>query len=73
MGNLDWNSSFAIAKALRRKYSSVEIDDISLEMIYRWTLELPDFEDDPALATYEMLAAIYQEWYEAIITESDKR
>jgi FeS assembly protein IscX len=33
-------------------------------MIFRWTLALPMFEDDPALANDDILAAIYQDWYE---------
>jgi FeS assembly protein IscX len=72
MSTLNWDTSFAIAKALRLKHSSMVLSDVSLEMIYEWTLDLPEFEDDPSLATDEILAAIYQEWYEAVITELDK-
>lgn len=35
-------------------------------MIYHWTLELPGFDDDPALANDGILEAIYQEWYEEV-------
>jgi FeS assembly protein IscX len=72
MSTLNWDTSFAIAKALRLKHASMVLSDVSLEMIYEWTLDLPEFEDDPSLATDEILAAIYQEWYEAVITELDK-
>jgi len=36
-------------------------------MIYRWTVALPGFDDDPQLANDAVLAAIYQEWYEEVI------
>lgn len=35
-------------------------------MIFRWTLDLPGFEDDPELANDDILAAIFQEWYEEV-------
>jgi FeS assembly protein IscX len=72
MSTLNWDTSVASAKALRLKHASMVLSDVSLEMIYEWTLDLPEFEDDPSLATDEILAAIYQEWYEAVITELDK-
>jgi FeS assembly protein IscX len=35
-------------------------------MIFRWTLEIPEFEDDPELANDSILSAIYQEWFEEV-------
>ena len=35
-------------------------------MIFRWTLDLPGFVDDPELANDDILAAIFQEWYEEV-------
>jgi FeS assembly protein IscX len=37
---------------------------VSLQQIYKWTLELSEFEDDPALANDDILYAIYQDWFE---------
>jgi FeS assembly protein IscX len=68
MSDLSWESSYAIARALRRRFPDLRLEDVSLEMIYQWTLELPDFEDDPELANDGILMAIYQEWYEEIET-----
>ena len=50
----------------RRPLSSRARIDISLGMIYRWTVELPDFEDDPELANDQILSSIYQEWFEEV-------
>jgi FeS assembly protein IscX len=61
---LTWDDSFAIALALREQYSQIDLESVSLEMIYRWTVALPDFDDDPALANDDILSAIVQEWLE---------
>ena len=61
---LTWDDSYAIALALREQHPQIELENVSLEMIYRWTLALPDFDDDPALANDAILTAIVQEWLE---------
>ena len=61
---LTWDSSYAIALELRRTHSNVNFDDVGLKQIYDWTLELQEFEDDPALANDDILYAIYQDWFE---------
>ena len=63
-GMLTWEDSYAIALALREKFPDVDLEEVSLDMIYRWTLALPDFEDDRELANDAILLAIYQEWFE---------
>ena len=62
--NLIWESTYAIAVELRRQHKDVKIEEVSLQQIYKWTLELPEFEDDPALANDDILYAIYQDWFE---------
>lgn len=59
-----WDDSYAIAQALRQNHSGVNLEDVSLEMIYRWTLDLAEFDDDPALANESVLLAILREWFE---------
>jgi FeS assembly protein IscX len=49
---------------LRRQHKDVNIEEVSLQQIYKWTLELSEFEDDPALANDDILYAIYQDWFE---------
>jgi FeS assembly protein IscX len=61
---LTWDDSYAIALVLREQRPQTDLESVSLEMIYRWTVALPEFDDDPALANDDILAAIVQEWLE---------
>lgn len=61
---LNWESTYAIAMELRRQHREVDIAEVSLQQIYKWTLELSEFEDDPALVNDDILYAIYQDWFE---------
>ena len=63
---LTWEDSYAIALALREAHPLTELEEVSLNMIFRWTLALPDFEDDPELANDLILQAIYREWFEEV-------
>lgn len=64
---LTWETTYAIAMELRRRHRNVNIEEVSLRQIYQWTLELSDFEDDPALANDDILHSIYQDWYEELL------
>ncbi|NLG74524.1 MAG: Fe-S cluster assembly protein IscX [Chloroflexi bacterium] len=61
---LTWDDSYAIARRLMETHPDVDLEDVSLGMIYRWTIELPQFQDDHELANEAVLSAIYQEWFE---------
>ena len=61
---LNWEATYAIAMELRRQHKDINIEDVTLQQIYDWTLALPEFEDDPALANDDILYAIYQDWFE---------
>jgi FeS assembly protein IscX len=63
---LGWDDSYEIARALIDRYPDVDLDKVSLEMIYRWTIALPGFEDESELVNDEILAAIFQEWFEEV-------
>ena len=63
---LTWEDSFAIARALMKSHPQAIVEEVSLNMIYAWTLALPNFADDPELANDGLLAAIYQEWFEEV-------
>ena len=65
--SLNWESTYAIALELKRLHKDVNIEEVSLQQIYNWTIELSEFEDDPALANDGILYAIYQDWYEELI------
>jgi FeS assembly protein IscX len=61
---LSWESTYAIALELRRLHPDVDLEQVTLQQIYNWTLALSDFEDDPALANDDILFAIFQDWLE---------
>jgi FeS assembly protein IscX len=61
---LNWESTYAIALELRRLYPDADLEQVSLQQIYQWTLALSDFEDDPALVNDDILSAIFQDWFE---------
>jgi FeS assembly protein IscX len=63
---LTWDDSYAIARALMREHPGASLEEISLNLIFRWTIDLPGFADDPELANDAVLAAIYQEWFEEV-------
>jgi FeS assembly protein IscX len=68
-GSLSWDDSYAIALCLRQAHPQADLDAVSLGMIYTWTLALPEFYDDPQLANEDILASIYQDWYEEVISK----
>ncbi len=61
---LTWETSYALALELKRSHQDVDLENVSLQQVYQWILELKDFEDDPALCNDEILSSIVQEWYE---------
>jgi FeS assembly protein IscX len=63
---LTWDDSYAIARALQAEHPAVNLEQVSLNQIYRWTVALAEFDDDPQLANDAVLAAIYQEWFEEV-------
>ncbi len=63
---LTWDDSYAIARALNLTHPNTDLVNVSLSMIYQWTIALPGFVDDPELSNDGILAAIYQEWYEEV-------
>ena len=65
--SLNWESTFAIALALRAAHQDVDLENVSLQMIFTWTLALPAFTDDPSLANDDILMSIYQDWFEEIL------
>ena len=61
---LNWESTYAIALELKRQHRNVDLEEVSLQQIYQWTLQLSEFEDDASLANDDILYAIYQDWFE---------
>ena len=66
---LTWESTYAIALALKGEHPGINLETVTLGDIQRWTLALEDFDDDPALVNDDILSAIYQDWYEETLHE----
>lgn len=62
--SLTWEHTFAIARRLLQEYPQADLEQVSLKMIFDWTIALPEFADDRELANDAILAEIYQEWFE---------
>ena len=65
---LDWESTYAIALALKQAHPGVDLEQVSLAQIYAWTIALEEFSDDPSLANDEILSNIFQEWFEETLS-----
>jgi FeS assembly protein IscX len=63
---LTWDDSYAIALHLLERNPGIDLEQVSLEMIFQWTVALPNFIDDPQLVNNVILMDIYQEWYEEV-------
>jgi FeS assembly protein IscX len=63
---LTWDDSYAIAQELSKSKPDVVLEEVSLMMIFNWTMGLPGFADDPELANDAILEAIFQEWFEEV-------
>lgn len=61
---LNWDAVYEIALALKNQYPQADLEQVSLDDIFKWTVSLRNFEDDPDLANDDILTAILQEWYE---------
>ena len=66
---LNWETSYAIALELKRLHSAVKIEEVTLQQVHDWTLQLQEFEDDPALCNDDILSSIYQEWLEELLND----
>jgi FeS assembly protein IscX len=61
---LTWEDTYAIAIRLKAKFPDFPIEWLSLRKIYDWTVELPEFDDDPEMANDTILLTILKEWFE---------
>jgi FeS assembly protein IscX len=66
---LTWETSYAIALELKRLHPDANIAEVTLGQIYDWTLQIQEFEDDPALCNDDILSSIHQEWFEELMND----
>ena len=64
--SLYWDAIYEIVRALKSKHPQQNLEAVSLGDIFKWTIALPEFVDDPQLANDGILGAIYQEWFEEL-------
>lgn len=64
---INWESSYAIAQALKNAHPHINMEQVSLRQVFEWAIALPTFDDDPALANDDILLAIFQDWFEETI------
>jgi len=65
---LYWDGSYAIALSLKQAHPRVNLNVVTLNMLYNWVIALPNFKDDPTLANDDLLTAILQDWLEETST-----
>lgn len=63
-GSLTWDSTYEIVLALKKAYPNTSLEEVSLNDIFRMTIGLENFQDDPGLANDKILEEIYLEWFE---------
>lgn len=61
---LYWDSPYAIAVALIEQHPELDPETVGLEQMVDLIEHLPEFKDDPALATERILMDIQITWYE---------
>lgn len=61
---LYWEATYAIARSLREAYPHVDVETVGFAQLLELVTALPNFADDPALATEAILNDILREWFE---------
>ena len=61
---LYWEPTYEIVLALMKTYPDFKIEDIGYQQLLDMIVALPNFVDDPAIASDELLRDIVREWYE---------
>ena len=61
---LYWEPTYEIVLALMDTYPNTDIESIGMKQFMEMILGLPNFADEPAMATDQLLRDILREWYE---------
>ena len=61
---LHWDASYEIVLALMETYPDADLDQLGSNELNERILQLPDFDDDPALVNDAILRQILRDWYE---------
>jgi FeS assembly protein IscX len=63
---LYWEASYEIVLALMEHHPDADLDNLGLQQLFEWIINLPGFVDEPILANDGLLTEILREWYEEI-------
>jgi FeS assembly protein IscX len=61
---LYWDSYYEIVLNLIATHPDVDFDRVGLAELHGWIIALPGFDDDPNMATDDILDEILCQWYE---------
>ncbi len=59
-----WEPTYEIVLALMEAHPDVDINTVGMQQLMDWIVALPNFADEPSIASEELLRAILREWYE---------
>jgi len=61
---LYWEPTYEIVLALMATHPGVDVNTVGMQQLLEWIVALPNFADDPAIVSEELLRTILREWYE---------
>jgi FeS assembly protein IscX len=59
-----WEPTYEIVLALMDAHPNVDVNTVGMQQLLEWIVALPNFADEPAIASEELLRTILREWYE---------
>ena len=65
---LTWDNTYEIARLLSLHRPTVNLREVSLGDILKWTMDLPEFSDDDLIVTDRILMDIFCGWLEEVLS-----
>lgn len=65
---LTWDDTYLIVRLLSLRKPLVNLREVSLGDILKWTIELPEFSDDEQIVTDRILLDIFSGWLEEVLS-----
>ena len=62
--SLYWEPTYEIVLALMQTYPDIDIEEVGMQQLMTMIVALPNFADDPNIASDDLLRDILREWYE---------
>jgi FeS assembly protein IscX len=62
--SLYWEPTYEIVLALMETYPTINIEKVGMQQLMDMIVALPNFADDPSIASDDLLRDILREWYE---------